>query len=159
MNQETSLRKHLVELLDGGNAYARFDKIIAQFPPQLRGVVPKSLPHSAWMLLEHLRLAQWDILDFSRNPKYVAPKWPDDYWPKSSTPPSAAAWDKSVKSFRDDRNAMKQLVSDPETDLFAKIPWGDGQTVLREALLIADHNAHHLGQLIDVRRLLGIWGS
>ena len=159
MNNDKSLRQHLVELLDGGHAYARFDKIIADFPPKFRGETPKDLPHSAWMLLEHLRLAQWDILDFSRNPKYVAPKWPDDYWPKNPSPPNAAAWNTSVKSFQDDLDAMKKLVNDPMTDLFAKIPWGDGQTVLREALLMADHNAHHLGQLIDVRRLLGAWKS
>ena len=159
MTNDQPLRTHLVELLDGGHAYATFDKIIADFPAKLRGEVPKGLPHSSWMLLEHLRLAQWDILDFSRNPKYVAPKWPDDYWPKNPAPPSAAAWDKSVKSFQDDLNAMKKLVSDPKTDLFAKIPWGDGQTLLREALLVADHNSHHLGQMIDVRRLLGTWGK
>lgn len=157
MNNDKSLRQHLLELLDGGQAYARFDKIIADFPPNLRREKPFSLPHSAWMLLEHLRLAQWDILDFSRNPKYVAPKWPEDYWPGNPSPPSKAAWIKSVKSFTDDLEAMKKLVSDPKTDLFAKIPWGDGQTILREALLIADHNSHHLGQLIDVRRMLGIW--
>jgi DinB superfamily len=157
MNESKSLRKHLVELLDGGHAYARFDKIIAGFPPKLRGEKPAGLPHSAWMLLEHLRLAQRDILDFSRNPKYVVPKWPDDYWPESPAPPSVAAWNKSVKSFSDDLQEMKKLVSDPKTDLFARIPWGDGQTILREVLLIADHNSHHLGQLIDIRRLLGIW--
>ena len=159
MTNEKSLRKHLVELLDGGHAYAPFDKIIAGFPPKFRGEIPNGLPHSAWMLLEHLRFTQWDILDFSQNPKYVTPKWPDDYWPKSPSPPSSAAWDKSVQSFQVDLHAMKKLVSDPKTDLFAKIPWGDGQTVLREALLVADHNSHHLGQLIDVRRLLGAWKS
>ena len=159
MTNDRSLRKHLVELLDGGHAYATFNKIIADFPPKLRGEVPQGLPHSAWMLLEHIRLAQWDILDFSRNPKYVAPTWPDDYWPKNPSPPSATAWDQSVKSFADDLAAMKKLVSNPKTDLFAKIPWGDGQTILREALLMADHNSHHLGQIIDIRRLLGIWGK
>jgi hypothetical protein len=159
MNNDQSLRKHLVAVLDGGHAYAPFDEIVAAFPPKLRGEKPAGLPHSAWMLLEHLRFAQWDILDFSRNPKYAAPKWPDDYWPKSPSPPSAAAWDKSVNSFEDDLEAMKKLVSDPKTDLFAKIPWGNGQTILRETLLIADHNAHHLGQLIDIRRLLGAWKS
>jgi hypothetical protein len=159
MNQEKSLRKHLVELLDGGHAHSPFDKIIADFPTQLRGEIPNGLPHSAWMLLEHLRFTQWDILDFSRNPRYVTPKWPDDYWPKSLSPPSTAAWDKNVKSFQVDLHAVKKLVSDPKTDLFAKIPWGDGQTVLREALLVADHNSHHLGQLIEVRRLLGAWKS
>jgi DinB superfamily len=157
MNNDKSLRKHLLELLDGGHAYARFDKILDNFPPKLRGAKPSGLPHSAWMLLEHLRLAQWDILDFSRNPKYVTPNWPEDYWPESPSPPSAAAWSKSVKLFSNDLEAMKKLVSDPKTDLFARIPWGDGQTILREALLIADHNSHHLGQLIDVRRMLGIW--
>jgi DinB superfamily len=159
MTNDASLRKHLVAMLDGGHAYAPFAKIIADLPPKLRGEVPKGLPHSAWMLLEHLRLAQRDILDFSRDPNYVAPKWPDDYWPKASSPPSAAAWDKSVRSFQEDLEAMKKLVSNPKTELVAKIPWGEGQTILREALLVADHNAHHLGQMIDVRRLLGIWGK
>jgi hypothetical protein len=159
MTNDKSLRQHLVALLDGGHAYATFDKIIAGFPTKLRGEIPKGLNHSAWDLLEHLRLAQRDILGFSRDPKYGAPKWPDDYWPKASSPPSAAAWNKSVKSFQDDLEAMKKLVSDPKTDLFAKIPWGEGQTILREALLTADHNAHHLGQIIDIRRLLGIWGK
>jgi len=131
--------------------------VIADFPAKFRGETPKGLPHSAWMLLEHTRIAQWDILDFSRNPNYEQLKWPDDYWPKAPAPPSEAAWDKSVKGFRNDLNAMKELVNDSKTDLYAKIPWGDGQTVLREAMLVAGHNSHHLGQLIDVRRLLGIW--
>jgi hypothetical protein len=159
MTNDKSLRKHLVAQLDGGHAYAPFDKIVANFPPKLRGEVPEGLSHSAWMLLEHLRIAQRDILDFSRDPKYVAPKWPDDYWPKRSSPPSAAAWHKSVKAFQDDLAAMKKLIGNPKTDLFVKIPWGDGQTILREALLTADHNAHHLGQIIDIRRLLGNWGN
>ena len=157
MNSDQSLRKHLLELLDGGQAHASFDKVIADFPAKLRGEAPTGLAHSAWMLLEHMRLAQWDILDFSRNPKYKELKWPDDYWPKSPAPPGSAAWDKSVKAFQDDLSEMKKLVNNAKTDLFAKIPWGDGQTVLREALLVADHNSHHLGQLIDLRRLLGIW--
>lgn len=157
MKNDEALRKHLLELLDGAQAHAPFDKVVSGIPAKLRGEIPKGLPHSAWMLLEHMRLAQWDILDFSRNPKYKEMKWPDDYWPRSPTPPSEAAWDKSVKSFHDDLAAMKQLVNDAKTDLFAKIPWGDGQTILREAMLVADHNSHHLGQLIDVRRLLGAW--
>jgi hypothetical protein len=155
--KDHSLRSHLVELLDGGQAHATFDQVIADFPAKFRGEIPPGLPHSAWMLLEHLRVAQWDILDFSRNPKYEQLKWPDDYWPKTKGPPSDGAWDKSVSSFREDLNAMKKLVKEPKTDLLAKIPWGDGQTVVREVMLVADHNAHHLGQLIDVRRLLGIW--
>jgi hypothetical protein len=109
------------------------------------------------MLLEHMRIAQWDILDFSRNPKYQALKWPKDYWPKNSAPPAASAWEKSTKSFQDDLKEMEKLIGDTSSDLFRKIPWGKGQTLLREAMLVADHNSHHLGQLIDVRRLLGIW--
>jgi len=157
MNTDQSLRNHVIEQLDGGHAHATFDKVVGEFPDPLRGEIPKGLPHSAWMLLEHLRLAQWDILDFSINPKYKSLKWPDDYWPKRPAPPSPAAWDKSIKVFRDDLEAMKKLVTDPKTDLFAKIAWGDGQTILREAMLVANHNSHHLGQLIDVRRSLGIW--
>ncbi len=159
MNSDQSLRKHLLELLDGGHAHASFDQVVADFPPKLRGEIPKGLPHSGWMLLEHLRLAQRDILDFSRNPKYKAATWPDDYWPVNPAPLSTAAWNKSIQSFRDDLDEMKKLVRNPKTDLFAPIPWGDGQTILREAMLMADHNAHHLGQLIDVRRLLGAWKS
>ena len=156
-NEDKFLRAHLLELLDGGQAHAKFDNVVADFPPKRRGEVPTGLPHSAWMLLEHMRIAQWDILEFSRNSKYEEMKWPDDYWPKSPAPPGAATWDKSLKSFQDDLDAMKKLVNDPKMDLFARIPWGSGQTILRETLLIADHNSHHLGQLIDVRRILGIW--
>lgn len=156
-NHDKSLREHLVELLKGGHAHATFDAIIANIPTELRGKKPIGFPHSLWMLLEHLRIAQRDILEFSRNPKYTAPKWPDDYWPKSAVPPTPAAWNASVKKFRADLKAMQALVKNPRTDLFAKIPWGDGQTVLRQALLLADHNSHHLGQVLDVRRLLGAW--
>ena len=152
-----ALREHVLELLSGEHAHASFEQVVTDFPPKLRGERPAGLLHSAWMLLEHMRIAQWDILDFSRNPKYRTAKWPDDYWPKSPSPPSNAAWNDSVKRFEEDLEAMKQLVRNPETDLFARIPWGDGQTILREALLVADHNSHHLGQLIDVRKLLGIW--
>jgi hypothetical protein len=151
------LREHVLYLLDGGGAHARFIDAVKEMPDNLRGVKPKAFPHSAWMLLEHLRLAQWDILEFSRNPKYKSPKWPEGYWPKSAAPPSADAWNKSIQRFRKDLKAMQHRVANPKTDLYAGIPWGDGQTVLRQALLLADHNAYHLGQLIDVRRLLGAW--
>ena len=157
MKTDQALRKHLIELLDGAQAHATFDNVVDDFPEKFRGKIPAGLPHSGWMLLEHLRIAQHDILDFSRNATYQALKWPDAYWPKEPVPPSAAAWHKSVKSFHADLEAMKKLVGDKKKDLFAKIPWGDGQTILREAMLLADHNSHHLGQLIDVRRLLGIW--
>lgn len=156
-NHDQSLRRHLLDLLNGGHAHATFDVIIKDLPPALRGSKPANFPHSPWMLLEHLRLAQWDILEFSRNPKHISPPWPAGYWPKSAAPPNAAAWNKSVQQFRRDLKAMRALVKNPKTDLFAKIPWGDGQTILREALLVADHNSHHLGQLLDLRRLLGAW--
>ena len=151
------LREHVVYLLNGGGAHARFDDVVKNMPEPLRGIKPKGFPHSAWMLLEHLRLAQWDILEFSRNSKHKSPEWPKGYWPTTEVSPSADAWNKSIRQFRRDLKAMQDLVADPKTDLFARIPWGDGQTVLREALLIADHNAYHLGQLVDLRRLSGAW--
>lgn len=157
-DHDRSLRQHLLELLSGGSAHATFDAVIKGLPPNLRGAKPTNFPHSPWMLLEHMRLAQWDILEFSRNPNHVSPAWPAGYWPKTPGPPSAA-WSKSLQQFRRDLNAMQKLVANPKTDLFARIPWGTGQTILREALLLADHNAYHLGQLLDVRRLLGAWQS
>jgi len=156
-DKNTLLREHLIYLLDGGGAHARFDDAVKDMPEKLRGVKPHGLPHSAWMILEHLRLAQWDILEFSRNSKYKAPKWPDNYWPAAEAPGSDAAWNKSIQQFRKDIKAVQNLISNPKTDLYARIPWGEGQTVLREALLLADHNAYHIGQLVDVRRLLGTW--
>lgn len=158
-DHDHSLRKHLLELLEGGGAHAKFDDVVKGLPPKLRGAKPANFPHSPWMLLEHLRLAQSDILEFSRNPKHVSPPWPAGYWPKTAAPPKAAAWDKSMQQFRRDLKAMQALVANPKTDLFARIPWGDGQTVLREALLVADHNAYHLAQFVDVRRLLEAWKS
>ncbi len=152
-----ALRQHVLDLLRGGNAHAKFDDVIDDLPPKLRGAKPTGLPHSPWMLLEHLRIAQRDILAFSRNSKHVSPNWPDGYWPKEDSPPDAQAWDDSVKQFHSDLAAMQKLVADPKTDLFARIPWGGGQTVLREALLVADHNAYHIAQLVYVRRLLGAW--
>jgi hypothetical protein len=154
---DKSLRDHLVYLLSGGGAHAKFEDVLKGLPAGLRGKKPSRFPHSAWMLLEHMRLAQWDILEFSRNPQHVSPEFPDGYWPKTPAPPSAASWNKSIQQFRSDLKAMRELVSDPATDLYAPLPWGDGQTVLREALLVADHNAYHLGQLVDLRRLLGAW--
>lgn len=154
---QAALRQHLLELLSGGHAHAKFEDAVKRLTPMLRGAKPAGFPHSAWMILEHLRLAQRDILEFSRNRKHASPKWPEGYWPETQAPPTAVAWSKSVEQFRSDLNAMKELVKDPKTDLFRKIPWGDGQTVLREALLVADHNSYHIAQLVDVRRLLGVW--
>jgi DinB superfamily len=154
---DRSLRQHLLELLKGGSAHATFEDAVAGLPVKLRGQKPVGLPHSPWMLLEHLRLGQRDILEFSRNRKHVSPPWPQGYWPRTEAPPTPAAWNASVKKFRQDLKAIENLVANPKTDLRARIPWGDGQTILREALLAADHNAYHVAQLVDVRRLLGAW--
>jgi hypothetical protein len=153
------LREHVAYLLNGGGAHATFEEVIKDLPEKLRGVKPDGLPHSAWMLIDHLRIAQWDILEFRRNPNYKPREWPREYWPTTIAPPSSGAWDKSVRQFRRDLKAMQEMVTNPKTDLFAKIPWGEGQTILREALLVADHNAYHLGQLLDGRRLLGAWSA
>ncbi len=156
-DHEDSLRQHLTELLKGGSAHTRFEEVIAGIPAKLRGQKPAGLPHSPWMLLEHMRIAQWDILEFIRNRKHVSPDWPKGYWPRSEAPPSPAAWNASIKKFRQDLKTMQNIVANPKTDLHARIPWGEDQPILREALLLADHNAYHLGQLVDVRRLLGAW--
>jgi hypothetical protein len=134
-----------------------FDKAVAGLPAKLRGAKPAGVPHTPWRLVEHMRRAQWDILEFSRNPRHVSPEFREGYWPKGDAPPSSKAWDASIKAFRKDLKAMVDLVDDPKTDLFARIPHGEGQTILREALLVADHNAYHLGQLVVIRRLLGAW--
>lgn len=152
-----SLRGHLVRLLDWQDAHATFDAAVQGIEPEHQGIRPPGLPHSAWELLEHLRITQRDILDFCRDPGYVEPKWPDDYWPSSAAPPSPDAWNQSASAFRDDRGVLKQLAADPAVDLFAAIPHGTGQTLLRELLLVADHNSYHVGQLVLVRRALGIW--
>jgi hypothetical protein len=156
-DHDAMLRQHLIDLLTGSNAHADFEAAIKGLPAELRGKRPKGADHSPWQLLEHLRIAQWDILEFSRDAKHKSPDWPGGYWPSSPNPPDDKAWDKSVRAFRKNLKAFCDLLSDPATDLYAKIPHGENQTILREALLIADHNAYHVGQLILVRRLLGAW--
>ena len=159
MGSDMSLRKHLLELLDGGHAHLDFEKAIAGLPADLRVRKLPGLPHTPWRLVEHMRIAQWDILRFSIDAKHVSPEFPDGYWPAGDAPPDKNAWERSVASFRADLQAIKDLVANPETDLFKPIPHGEGQTILREALLVADHNAYHLGQLVTVRRLLGAWSE
>jgi hypothetical protein len=155
--ESAALREHLVDLLKGGGAHVHFENAVDGLPTELRGRRAPGLPHTAWQLLEHLRLAQWDILEFSRDPKHVSPDFPQGYWPRTEVPPDEAAWEKSVNQFRSDLRQMIALVKNPRTDLYARIPHGHGQTILREALLVADHNAYHLGQLVDLRRALGAW--
>ena len=157
MAESDALRQHLLDLLRGRNAHADFDTVVADFPSRMRGVKPPGAPHTAWQLLEHMRIAQSDILEFSRDAKHKSPAWPEGYWPKTEAPPSAASWNNSLRSFRADLKAMAKLLADKKTDLFAQIPHGTGQTILREVLLVADHNSYHLGQLVLLRRLLGAW--
>ena len=158
-DHDHQLRQHLVELLKGGNAHVTFEKVVEDFPIKLAGEKPAGQPHTAWRLLEHLRLAQWDIVQFSRSAKHQSPKFPEGYWPDGDAPPDESAWKQSVKSFQSDLKAMQDLVLNLKTDLYAKIPWGDGQTILREVLLVADHNAYHIGELLMIRRLLGAWNK
>jgi hypothetical protein len=157
MSTDASLREHLVKLLDWEDAHAGFEKAIANLPPKDRGRQPGGLPYSPWQIVEHLRRTQRDILDFCVNPKYEEGTWPDDYWPSSAAPASEKAWDESVSQFKKDREALQKLAADPKIDLFVPIPHGSGQTYLRELLLVADHTAHHIGELIVLRRLLGNW--
>ena len=159
--QGRELHRQLLALLQGGQAHAGFEAAVKDLPAALRGVVPGGLPYSAWQIVEHMRLTQRDILNFCAPPTggYQPLEWPKDYWPKSSEPTSAGAWDESLAAIRGDRESFEKLLGRPEADLFKAFRWGDGQNLLREALLIADHTAYHLGELIVLRRLLGAWHS
>src|SRR5581483_11521234 len=157
MEKDKALREHLLYLLKGGGAHVDFEAAVKDVPAAARGERPRGAPHSLWELVEHMRIAQWDILEFSRNPQHVSPDFPRGYWPNSAAPPKDGAWSRSIQAFRSDLEAMCNLVADRATDLFARIPHGEGQTILREALLVADHNAYHIGQMLLVRRLLGVW--
>jgi len=155
MDEDKALREHLLYVLRGGGAHADFDSVVEDFPMELINERAANVPYTAWQLLEHMRIAQWDILEFSRNARHVSPPWPEGYWPKDKKRADREAWEKSVAAFRADLKAMEELVEDPSIDLFAPIEHGDGQTVLREALLVADHNAYHLGALVTIKRTLG----
>lgn len=157
MTPESAIREQLAAVLAWTDAHVDFEAAAADIPPDVRGTRPAGLPYSAWQLLEHLRITQRDILDFCVNPAYNELNWPDDYWPRSPEPPSDSAWDESIRQYREDRAAMQKLATDPAVDLLAKIPHGTGQTYLREVLLVADHTAYHVGELVLLRRLLGIW--
>lgn len=158
-DEQAPLRKELIALLQGGQAHITFDEAVKNFPADLRGTVPPNLPYSAWQVLEHLRIAQRDILDFSAPPTggYHPIQWPEAYWPKSHQPPSTHAWDESIQAVHRDLKTFITLIEKPSNDLYQPFRWGDGQNLLREALLLADHNSHHLGEFIVLRRLLGCW--
>ncbi len=154
---DRALREQLVAFLRGGQAHADLKAIVDGFPAELRGAVPKGAEHSAWQLLEHIRIALNDLLDFSTNPDYVQPEWPNDYWPAEPAPSDSSAWDASVKALHQDIADFEELVGEPESNLYATIPWGQGQTLLREVLLAGQHTSYHLGQIVLLRRLLGAW--
>jgi DinB superfamily len=157
MKNPKSLQAHLVELLQGGQAHLDFESAVKNWPAKLQGKKPKGAAHSPWQVLEHLRIAQWDILEFTREPKHVSPEFPAGYWPKPPSPPDKHAWNKTVNAFQSDLKAMIKIVQSDSTDLFAPLAHGQGQTVLREALVLADHNAYHLAELVLLRRMLGAW--
>ncbi len=154
---QTALREQLNNLLSWHDAHADWESALKDFPVKHYATKPPSAPHSAWELLEHVRIAQADILEFCRNAKHVSPEWPAEYWPKSAGPLNPVSWEKSLKSFEDDLKALRALVTNPKIDLMAPIPHGTGQTILREVLLVADHSSYHLGQFVQLRRMLGDW--
>ena len=157
MEDLQAVRAHAAALLQGGGAHRGIKDVFRNVPSDLRGTRPESLAHSLWELLEHIRIAQWDILEFSRDPEHVSPEFPSGYWPNEKAPPSREAWQESLSRLEEDLEAMVGLVRDGDRPLLEPVPWGDGQTLLREALLVADHHAYHLGQAVDARRALGIW--
>jgi hypothetical protein len=157
MDNDKQLRQQLAKALDWGEAHTDLSAATANFPAELRGKVPEGLPHSPWQLLEHIRIALWDIYEFCRNPRHKSPEWPEGYWPKMPAPPNDAAWEHSIQAINESLEGMRKLITDSKHDLFAPLPGGSGQTLFREALLIADHNAYHLGQLVLVRKALDAW--
>jgi hypothetical protein len=156
--RDQELREHLLKLLSTGSAHLGFDEAIDGLPAELRGTKAPGIAHTVWQIVEHLRIAQEDILEFSRRADYTSPPWPEGYWPETEAPSSEDAWEQSMEAFHRDLRAMKDLVANQGIDLFAKLAWGTGQTILRQAMLVADHNAYHVGQIVTVRQALGAWG-
>ncbi len=159
MNPDTLLREQLRTLLLGGNAHMTFDEAVADFPRERMNTKPPHVTYTPWHLLEHLRIAQWDILEFIRNPKYVSPPWPEGYWPAQNAQADEAAWAKTIASFRADQRALSEIVTDSSINLSTPIPHGNGQTILREILVVADHNAYHIGEFAVLRQVMQTWGD
>ncbi|HZS48746.1 MAG TPA: DinB family protein [Blastocatellia bacterium] len=153
-DRDKSLREHLLYLLRDGGAHIDFQSVVSDFPLDKINDKAPHVPYTAWQVLEHMRIAQWDILEFSRNAKHVSPRWPEGYWPDENKNATPDDWHGSIENFTNDLKKMEALIEDPNTDLFQSIPHGDGQTILREAMLVADHNAYHLGVLVVLKRLL-----
>jgi DinB superfamily len=154
-NESVALRRMLVDAMRGHESHLDFDSAVKDFPAKLRGIKPDGVPHTAWQLIEHMRIAQRDILDFSRDPHHKSPEWPEGYWPSTEAPPDPKAWDTSIRAFQNDAGEFNKLVQDLTQDLFKAFEHGDGQTLLREALLTATHNSYHLGQLVFLKKMLG----
>ncbi len=157
MNQEEILRDQLAQMLDWGSAHMTLEQAVADFPAEYMNVRPPNVPYTPWQLLEHIRIAQWDILDFCRNSNYQEMEWPKEYWPARDEKADQARWDETLRQFRSDREELKRLATDPSVDLYARIPHGQGQTILREILLVADHNAYHIGEFAVLRQIMGSW--
>ncbi len=157
MSPDDLLREHLKELLTWRSAHAEFERVVKNVPPELRGICPAGMPYSLWQLLEHIRLAQGDILDFCTNSKYTSPQWPDEFWPSDPTPATREDWQQSIDAFRRDRQSLVDVVMDQSLDMLGAVPHGEGQTYFREVVLVADHSSYHIGQMVAVRRSLGIW--
>jgi uncharacterized damage-inducible protein DinB len=155
--EDRALRAQLVEFLRSASAHAELKTVVDDFPEKLRGHKPKGAPHSAWQQLEHIRIALHDLYDFSTNPNYVQAEWPEAYWPKEAAPPDNHAWEKSVRAVKKEIADFEKLIGDPETNLYATIPWGTGQTILREVLLAGQHTSYHLGQIVSLKKELGAW--
>lgn len=155
-SDDKALRERLLELLQGGSAHVDLATVVDDFPAEFAATKPRNVPYTPWQLLEHMRLTINDLLLFSTDPKYVAPNWPEDYWPKQEAP-QPGQWDASVKALKADLAAFEGMVGDPKANLYAKIPWGDGQTLLREVLLACQHTSYHLGEMVLIRRELGAW--
>jgi uncharacterized damage-inducible protein DinB len=153
----SAIRAQLARALDWNEAHATFDAAVSDLPSSLRGSVPAGLPYSAWQIVEHIRRTQADILEFCVAPHYAEKAWPKEYWPETAEPPSDRSWDESIAAMRHDRAALASLTTDDKTNLLSRVPNGDGQTYLREVLLVLDHTAYHTGELIVLRRLLGAW--
>lgn len=154
-----ALRAQLIRLLTSDEAHQSFESAVDELPADLRRIRPDKLPYSIWQLVDHIRIAQWDILEFSRDATHQSPPWPDGYWSSSVAPPDEAAWQQALDQIRQDRDAFIALLNDPQRDLFAPFPHGEGQTLLREALLIVDHTAYHVGQIVLLRRMLNDWAG
>ena len=159
MSNDQVVREQLLFLLDGGNAHMSFDQVVANFPMEAINNHPKNIDYTPWHLLEHIRIAQWDILEFSRDPGHVSPEWPVGYWPDPGARADGAQWEATIISFRRDLKALQEMARDPNTDLYSDLPHAPGYNILREVLLVADHNAYHIGELAILRQVMGLWPS